>query len=243
MQETIRKYTILLVEHEWPIIRSVKDALEGDHELVYLGVVENRRDLEEFIVDKPPDLVLVDLKLPVHEEKNGLLIRENRFEEGLWIISRIKELSPHSLVIPFSDYVPDDAQLSKEALKAGADAFLPKQDGPGGAYDWPEWFRYKLRAIAKQSWQMDARLARAIADEETGNRKQTDGLDLLSDRQMDVLKLLAEGKTDDEIAEILVIEQPTVRTHISNIMHKLQTRGRKETINRFNQRDERDSER
>ncbi len=240
MDEPTRKYTILLVEHEWPIIRSVKEALEGDHELVYLGTVENRRDLEEFIVDKPPDLVLVDLKLPVHEDKGGMKIRENRFEEGLWIISRIKDLSPHSLVVPFSDYVPDDAQLAKEALKAGADAFLPKQEGPGGAYDWPEWLRFRLRTIAKQSWQMDARLARAIAEEESSQQKQPDSFTLLSSRQMDVLRLLADGKTDEEIADLLVIEPPTVRTHISNIMHKLQTRGRKEAISRYKQRDERD---
>ena len=86
---------------------------------------------------------------------------------------------------------------------------------------------------------MDARLARAIAEEETDHQKVKDGFDLLYERQMDVLRLLAEEKTDDEIAKILVIEQPTVRTHISNIMHKLQTRGRREAISRFKHRDER----
>jgi DNA-binding NarL/FixJ family response regulator len=238
-EEPVRKYTILLVEHVWPIIFSVKEALKGDRELDYLGSVETMADLVKFVQEAPPDLVLVDLNMPqTGEDHNGLIRHEPRFEVGLTMITRIKELSPNTKVIPFSDYVPKDAQLAKKALKAGADAFLPKQEGPGSGSDWSEWLRFKIRTIAKGYWQMDASLAQAIEEEETSQPKKIDEIDSLSERQLEVIKLLANGKTDDQIGATLNIEPATVRTHISNIQHKLQARGRKEAVERYKKRDQ-----
>jgi DNA-binding NarL/FixJ family response regulator len=231
MEEVARKFTVLLVEHEWPLIRSVKEALENDREFIYLGAVENRDDLEEFIKDCPPDIVLVDIRLPVFVERNGISTREYQVEEGMSVISLVKDISPQSCVVPFSDYVPERA---KEAIKAGADAFLPKQEGPNGESDWEEWFRYKLRSIAKGTWVMDAALARLIAtDEEKWITNQDAGVDHLSNRELDVLRLLAERKEDKEIAATLYISPATVRSHIKNIIQKMHAQGRKDAVKRY----------
>ena len=231
MENSPRKYAILLVEHEWPMIRCVKDALNTDHELVFVGAVENRSDLEQILQENSVDLALVDLSLPVMGDQSGLKVQQNRFEEGLWMIARIKELKPTVLVVPFSDFVPGNGKLMKETIKAGADAFLPKQDGPGGSYDWSEWLKYNLRSIVKGAWQMDANIARAISAEEEPH--SMDGLSFLSDRQMEVLEYLADGKTDDEIASLLVLGHATIRSHVSTIQHKLHVHSRKEAIERF----------
>lgn len=233
MDETTRRYTVLLVEDDNPLTRAVKATLADDPELDYIGCVLGREPVEAFITEHAPDLVLVDMQLPPPRPKDSYVQPRPDVEEGLWTIARIKALSPQSRVIAFSNYFLGAPRLAQRALECGAGAVLTKQYAPNDDYEWGEWLRRELRAVAKGFWRPDAVVAGLLAEnEEHRMASRPAGIDDLSRRELEVLKLLAAGNGDDRIAEALVIEPSTVRSHVRNVMGKLHARSRREAISR-----------
>jgi DNA-binding NarL/FixJ family response regulator len=228
MEDQTKKITLLLVEDDGPVIWAVKDAVAEDQDLHYLGCIMGRSHLEQFVSEHAPDLVLVDLKLPVAGSPNIFLSPEYKFEEGLWAIKRVKQLSPQSRIIAFSNFFLDNPKLAQRALEQGADAVLPKQYAPSDEQNWGQWLRHQLHSVAHGFWRPDAVMAHLLLT--TEENVTQDGVDHLSHRELEVLRLLSKSLTDDEIAEALVIEPTTVRSHIRNIMGKLHARTRRDAV-------------
>jgi len=177
-----------------------------------------------------PDVALVDLGLMIQGE--GLRIRtERHFEEGLWIIGRISEISPHTKIIGFSGYFADYPELTKQALDRGADALIAKESGPSAWHYWSIWLRSEINAVLGDFWRMTPEVAALLqAQEEERRENHPDDPLPLTARQMEVLALLASDASDRQIAEGLHIEQGAVRGHISNIKKRLQLRYRWQVI-------------
>ena len=229
MNVSFKKLTVLLVEHDYPIENTVKDALHDDPSFEYLGCVKTRDALEKSIIDFAPDLILIDLLLPVPKSPKEPFRKELNFNEGLLMLSMADKLSPQSKVIAFSDFIVSNSKLAKEALKSGADALLPKQNAPSDHEGWCEWFKYNLLMISKGEWQPDAIVARLLDEEEevrVHKQANDNEYERLSERERAVLKLVAEGKNDDEIGAALFIAPTTVRSHIRNILIILHLRNR-----------------
>lgn len=228
MDTSMKKLTVLLVEDQLPMIQSVKSALSDDPEFEFLGYLQSRLGVEEFVTAQAPDVALVDLELPVPGATTDDLTREYSLEEGLWIIGTIKEISPQTLVIAFSDHFLRQPALAQKALSAGATAVLPKQAAPRHQIrDWGEWLRYQARSIAFGYWRPDAALLKLV--QQSMREDVREGI-RLSRREEEVLDLYILGLSDEESAAKLVLSPATIRSHIRNIMSKYRAQSRGEMV-------------
>jgi DNA-binding NarL/FixJ family response regulator len=162
-----------------------------------------------------PDVLLLDIDLP-----------------GMGGVALVRELAPRfpdtrmvMLTVSFSDHHLVDA------MRYGAAGYLTKDISPDGL----------LRAIRSAHAgelvvprRMAARLVRRLADGPRSTATHNDSVDDgLTDRETTVLRLLAEGLTDREIADALTISPRTVETHVSHVIHKLGVRNRAEAAQRY----------
>lgn len=216
----------MLVDDDHPVENTVKGALQDDDDFEYLGCVRTRDVFKAFLIEHTPDLILIDLQLPSQKSTKEAFRKDINFEEGFWMISCADEFSPSSKVIAFSNFFIGNPNLAKEALKSGADALLPKQNGPFDSMGWQDWLKYNLRMVAREEWQPDATVAKLLEEEETQDKYRLSKFGKLSEREQEVLRCYAEGMKDEEIATILNIAPTTVRTHIRNIIKTLHSRNR-----------------
>lgn len=154
-----------------------------------------------------PQLVLMDITMP-----GG----------GIEATRRIKSLFPtvHIVIIT----VADDAQTLFEALRAGAQGYLLKDLEPR------QWTAY-LRSIVDGETPLSPTFTRRIVREliRTGPR-QPDPIEELTTREWEVLELVAQGLTNNEIATALSISKNTVKNHLKNILGKLQVDNRTQLV-------------
>lgn len=229
--DIVQKHRILLVEDNGGIIQAVKWVFEDDHRLEFLGYATSKTQIAEFLDEHVPDVVLVDMQLT--RPGTGLQPREevDCHWEGLEIIALIKQTSSVTRVIGFSNYFLDDAKLVKESIRRGADALIAKQEGPADWQAWSDWLRFNIHGVIGGWWRMSPEVARLIEEEEQIRRDEDPNDPLpLTERQMEVLHLMACGMTDAEIARKLHIVDGAVRGHISNIKERMQMRYRWEVI-------------
>ena len=154
-----------------------------------------------------PDVVLMDLVMP------GM--------DGVETTRRVKQISPSSQVIVLTSF--DDDQHIFPAIRAGALSYILKDVGTGELAD-------TVRKAARGEAVMTSRVAARVMQElrqgsrasgqaagQAAGQFDTD----LSEREIEVLRLIAEGCSNTEIAERLVISEHTVKRHVSNILSKL----------------------
>jgi DNA-binding NarL/FixJ family response regulator len=231
MESREDKYRILLVENNGSTIQGVKWVLEEDSQFVFLGYITSKSQVPSFLDEHVPNVTLVDVGLM--RPGTGLQPRHDVqcLDEGLEVIAIIKQVSPVTRVIGFSDYFINNAPLVMAALSRGADALIAKQSGPHDWKAWGEWLRYQIRGVVGGWWQMSPEVARLIEAEEQSRRASlADDPWPLTERQMEVVHLLASGSSDQQIAEQLVISYGAVRGHISNIKERLHLRYRWQLI-------------
>lgn len=147
-----------------------------------------------------PDIVLMDLEMP------GNL-------DGIAATRRIRSLRPETQVIVVTSHHQDEYIFP--AVRAGAISYLLKDVEPEELAD-------SIRKAAHGEATLDSRVASRIVHELQGLRKEEiNPFTELSEREFDVLRLVAAGRSNAEIAETLFIGASTVKTHIGNILKKL----------------------
>ena len=151
------------------------------------------------MAEHAPDVVLMDLIMP------GM--------DGVEATRRVKQASPRTQVIVLTSYHQDEHIFP--AIRAGALSYLLKDAGPEELAD-------AVRKAAKQEAVLHPRVAARVVQEIHGTRQDTPNpFTALSDRELDVLRLIADGMSNADIAEQLVISEKTVKSHVSNILSKL----------------------
>ena len=190
---------ILIVDDHAVVRQGLRMFLELDPELEIAGEAENGARAIEMCRSLAPDVVLMDLLMPV--------------VDGLTAIDAIRSEMPDTEVIALTSVLEDASVVG--AVKAGAIGYLLKNTQAD------ELCRAIKAAAAGQvqlSPEAAARLVREV--------RAPDSPEALTERETDVLRLLAQGKANKEIAAALSIGEKTVKTHVSNILTKLGVRSR-----------------
>jgi len=206
------KITVLIVDDERLIRAGFRAILESEPDLTVIGEAVDGLDAIDLAKKRSPDVVLLDIRMP------GM--------DGLTAARRIiAETDSRILILTTFDV----DEYVYEALRAGASGFLLK-DVP------PEQLCWAVRSIAAGDALIDPAVTRRLILRFAGAaRAGEDGavparLAELTPRELDVLALLAQGRSNSEIATELVVEQSTVKTHVGRILMKLDLRDRVQAV-------------
>jgi NarL family two-component system response regulator LiaR len=145
-----------------------------------------------------PDVAIVDIGLPGRD--------------GIALTREIKALNPKVAVVILT--MADLDRNVRAALQAGADAYCVKTSDPTVVIS-------AVRAVAAGGAYFDPQIARAALNSLSGNNYREADLDALTEREINVLALIADGRSNSEIAEKLYLSLGTVKGHIADILAKL----------------------
>lgn len=185
---------VLLVDDHTVMRQGVRMLLSLDPELQVVGEAANGRDAVDLTHKLRPDVVLMDLVMPVMD--------------GLAAIIEIRRELPETEIVALTSVLEDS--IVTDVVRAGAIGYLLK-DASG-----EELVKAIKSAAAGQVHLSPQAAARLVRDVRAPDHPQT-----LTSRETDVLKLLAQGQSNKEIAQALAIGEKTVHSHVSNILAKL----------------------
>ena len=193
--------SIAIVDDHRVVTRSLKAYLESFPDLAVAGIASSGEELLECIDEWKPQIVLQDLLLP-----GGI--------DGIETTRRIRERAPSVRVIALTAST-DEARLMG-VLRAGAAGYVRKDAEP-------EVLLAAVRAVARGKTYIDPSVARQVLE---AAAPQED----LTAREVEVLRQLALGRSNKEIAEALSIGEETVKTHAGKVYAKLQVENRAQAI-------------
>jgi len=199
----------LLVADDHPVVRDGLVAmLSTQPDLVVVGEAATGAEAVERAAALAPDVILLDLEMP------GM--------DGVEALRQIRAARPDAPVIVFTAFDTDERIMS--AVRAGAQGYLLK----GAPRD--ELFK-AIRVVSEGGSLLQPVVASKLLQhmsQQTTERETS--ADSLTEREMEVLKLLAQGKTNKEIAAALVISERTVKFHVGSILSKLGAGNRTEAV-------------
>jgi two-component system, NarL family, response regulator NreC len=203
------KIRLLLVDDHAVVRTGLRMLLEDEEDIEITGEADSGSSALNQVLKIKPDVVLMDIGLPDIS--------------GIDATTEIKRLSPDTAVVALT--IHEDEQYFFKMLEAGASGYVPKRAAP-------EELLTAIRAAAVGEVYLYPSLAKLLVqDFLTQNRSHPENsLDGLTDREQEVLTLLAEGASNSEIADRLNISPKTVARHRENIMAKLNLHSRSELV-------------
>lgn len=184
----------LLIVDDHPVVRDgLRGMLERQPDFEVVGEAGDGKEAVDSAERLRPDIVLMDLRMPVMD--------------GVAALGEIKTRQPQIQVLVLTTYDSDADILP--AIEAGAAGYLLKDSSRGDLYD-------GIRAAARGETVLAPAVAARLVD-----RMRMPAEDQLSNRELEVLQLVAEGASNSDIAAQLHISQATVKSHLVNIFGKL----------------------
>lgn len=196
---------IVLVDDHHVVRRGLRTYLESFPDLEVIGEAASGEEALRFIETWLPDVVVMDLLLP-----GGM--------DGVEAIRRVRLLTPQTQIIALTSYT-DDARVIA-VLRAGAVGYVRKDAAP-------DILLASIRAAAHGQTLIDPAVAGVVLQDLSRNEKPEA---TLSEREQDVLRQIALGRTNREIAEIIMVSPETVKTHVGNILGKLHLSHRTQVV-------------
>ena len=187
----------VLIADDHPIVRQgMQMLIEVQDGIEIVAVVENGAEAVQVAQAKQPAVALLDLNMPDLD--------------GIEATKAIKSASPNTQIVILTSHHEDSMVFP--AIKAGALSYLLKSTKPDDVVS-------AIRAAANGESRLHPRVARRLMDEVAGTRVSAD---VLTTRELEVLKEIAKGHDNKTIAANLILSEKTVKTHVSNILSKLQ---------------------
>jgi NarL family two-component system response regulator LiaR len=195
----IERITLLIVDDHDVVRQGVRAFLQTQPDLHIVGEASTGEEAIRLAQEHIPDVVLMDLVMP------GM--------KGVEATRQIKQVSPRTQVIILTSYYEDEDIFP--ALRAGAISYTLKDIRSGELADMVR------KAAAGESVLHPRVAARVIQEVRTAKPDVPPAFTELTERELDVLRLIAEGQSNTAIAEKLVLSEKTVKGHVSNILGKL----------------------
>jgi DNA-binding NarL/FixJ family response regulator len=191
--------SIIIVDDHAVVREGVRAFLETQPDLLVLGDAGSGEEALRLVAETAPDVVLMDLVMP------GM--------DGVETTRRVKRISPRTQIIVLTSYHQDEHIFP--AIRAGALSYLLKD------LDSHE-LAGAIRKAARGEATLHPRVAARVVQELHGaTRAEVNAFTELSERELEVLRLIADGVSNSDIATQLVISEKTVKSHVSNILSKL----------------------
>ena len=202
----MKKKIIIVDDHE--VVRlGLKSLLDQYPQYEVISEAGSANEAIQQVKDSDTDIVLMDIRLPG--------------KSGIEACEEIKKIKPDVQVVMLTSYAEDDMLFS--AIKAGASGYVLKQINSEGLIQ-------ALEAVARGEGSLDPAVTQRVFQEVRRAVKEEEAASFssLSHQEKMVLKLVSEGKTNKEIAQVLFLGEGTVRNYVSSILSKLDVSNRAE---------------
>jgi NarL family two-component system response regulator LiaR len=188
---------VVIVDDHVVVRQGLRAFLEAQDDIEIVGEAGDGEEAVRVVRDLVPDIVLMDLVMPKLD--------------GVAAIREVRALSPSTSVIVLTSYVDDDKVFA--AVKAGAAGYLLKDVQPSELAD-------AIRTVNGGEALLHPAVAAKLM-QEFAEPRRTAPASNLTEREVEVLRLVARGMANKEIARELGVAEKTVKTHVSNILQKL----------------------
>ncbi len=189
---------IMITDDHAIVRKGIRALLATEHNIQVVGEASDGAQAIEQAQTLKPDVILMDLVMPK--------------TDGIEATRQITAKIPGMRILVLTSFAADDKVFP--AIKAGALGYLLKDSGPDQLIE-------AIHQVYRGEPSLDPAIARKVLSELSHPPKTPLTADPLTERELGVLRLVAQGKSNKEIAEQLVITEMTVRTHVSNILGKL----------------------
>lgn len=200
---------VLIADDQTMVRSGLRLILEAESDIVVSAEAGDGEEAVRLASREGPDVVLMDVRMPRMD--------------GLEATSQITQNSPETKVIVLTTFDVDDYVYG--ALRAGASGFLLKDAGGDQLVE-------AIRVVASGEALIAPSITKRLIAEFAGRpeSQEVKGLEELTDREVEVLKQVARGLSNAEIAEELFVSETTVKTHVSHILTKLHLRDRVQAV-------------
>jgi DNA-binding NarL/FixJ family response regulator len=205
---------VLLVDDQQLVRIGFRLILDGEDDIDVVGEAADGRAAVELTERHRPDVVVMDIRMPILDgiEATRQIVRGGE--------------APASRVLVLTTFDADENVV--EALRAGASGFLLKDVTPSD-------FVAAIRTVARGDALLAPAVTRRLLDRYADrlppvNPGRDARLTQLTERELEVLVLIARGLSNREIADRLVLAEPTVKTHVSHVLDKLELRDRAQAV-------------
>ena len=189
---------VLVVDDHAIIRKGMKAVLDLVPDINLVGEAENGKQAVKLDQELHPDVILMDLMMPVMD--------------GIACIREVKSQRPEARILVLTNFAGED--MIFPAIKAGAMGYHLKDSSPEALVD-------AIRQVFRGESSLHPLIAKKVLEEFHAPSEHQLSTEPLTQRELEVLRLIAQGLENREIAEKLVVTEATVRTHVSNILSKL----------------------
>jgi len=193
---------VLIVDDDALIRESLKLLLELEEDIEVIGTASNGQEAYRFCQDEKPDVILMDVRMPVMDGVLGTKLIKDTFKDVKVII-----------LTTFKD-----DEYIREAIKNGAEGYILKNQSSDSIID-------SLRTVYKGNTVFQKDIAEALASMMEKEKRKKPDVDL-THRETEVMKLISEGLSNKEISEKLYLSEGTIRNYVTALLEKLELRDR-----------------
>ena len=190
--------TLLVVDDQTIVRKGIRALLEQVDDIKVIGEAADGEEAVAQVKSLNPDVILMDLMMPKMD--------------GITAIREIQAGKVSRRIIALTSFVTEDKVFP--AIKAGAMGYLLKDSEP-------EELIAAIRKVNRGEPSLHPTVAKMVLEEISQPAKQPLTPDPLTEREVDIVRLVAQGLSNRQIAEQLVIGEATVRTHVGNVLNKL----------------------
>ena len=198
---------LMIVDDHTVVRDGLVSMLERQDDFQVVGQASNGLEAVERVSAVQPDVILMDLRMPELD--------------GVEAMRRISSERPETRFLVLTTYDTDEYIF--DAIEAGAKGYLLKDTSREDLFE-------AIRAVHRGDSGIEPGVAARVLDRFAQLSREEAQAPLLSEREIEVLRLMAKGSANKEIAASLSITDSTVKTHVANIFQKLDVRGRTEAV-------------